>query len=216
MRNVKRTPDVLLQLLSSGPDTDTAWMRDGECGTQDPELFFPLGDGPAYAEQIAQAKRVCAGCPVLRQCREYGDTQRDGIWGRTTETERRGARAQAMREAAELRRQREEIAPRRDGRRIASSVEIGRFLVRLPGTRPTLEVARRALRDLLDALRMTDAAMVSADEVPDEFLGRVRGRAWVQAELQRLADLGELASTATSGVFTWPAAAELPAERRSA
>ncbi len=32
-------------------------------------LFFPVGEtGPAVEAQVADAKSVCAGCPVLAEC----------------------------------------------------------------------------------------------------------------------------------------------------
>lgn len=67
------------------------WMSLGACLDADPELFFPISSlGPAQ-RQIAQAKAICAACPVRTACLSYAlDTwQRAGIWGGTTEDERR-------------------------------------------------------------------------------------------------------------------------------
>jgi WhiB family redox-sensing transcriptional regulator len=46
--------------------------------------------------QIARAKEVCAQCPVHRDCLEYAlETNQDsGIWGGTSEEERRVLRRQ--------------------------------------------------------------------------------------------------------------------------
>lgn len=45
--------------------------------------------------KVAEAKAVCAHCPVLARCRNYGLTagrNEVGIWGGLTEDERRGRR----------------------------------------------------------------------------------------------------------------------------
>ena len=56
----------------------------------DPDLFFPTGTtGPAI-EQIETAKAVCRSCMVQVVCLEYAlDNDEYGIWGSTTEDERR-------------------------------------------------------------------------------------------------------------------------------
>ncbi len=44
------------------------WRHRAACLTEDPELFFPIGNsGPAIA-QIEQAKRVCSHCEVSDVC----------------------------------------------------------------------------------------------------------------------------------------------------
>ena len=64
------------------------WTQ-AKCRDVDTELFFPVGTtGPALA-QIAQAKAVCAGCPLIDPCRVLGASQGYGIYGGLTETERR-------------------------------------------------------------------------------------------------------------------------------
>ena len=70
------------------------WRARAACRGEDPELFFPVGaTGPALA-QIAQAKRVCARCPVREACLSFalGTGQDYGIWGGLTEDERRNLR----------------------------------------------------------------------------------------------------------------------------
>ncbi|WP_167382917.1 WhiB family transcriptional regulator [Streptomyces mangrovisoli] len=65
-------------------------MRNAACVGEDPELFFPVGaTGPALRE-AAEAKRVCARCPVARQCLTYAlrNGQTSGVWGGTDEAER--------------------------------------------------------------------------------------------------------------------------------
>ena len=69
----------------------------------DPELFWPISD-TVQVRQVTQAKAICAGCPVLADCRTFGMTQAEGIWGGMTATERRELRAQEERHRAELER----------------------------------------------------------------------------------------------------------------
>ncbi|AYL40084.1 MULTISPECIES: WhiB family transcriptional regulator [Streptomyces] len=67
------------------------WRGRAACRTEDPDLFFPIGtSGPALM-QTEQAKAVCRRCPVREQCLEWAlDTgQSVGVWGGTSETERR-------------------------------------------------------------------------------------------------------------------------------
>lgn len=80
------------------------WRHDSACLTEDPELFFPIGNtGPAVL-QIEEAKAVCRRCPVTETCLRWAiDTGQDaGIWGGLAEDERRGLKrrtARALREA---------------------------------------------------------------------------------------------------------------------
>jgi WhiB family redox-sensing transcriptional regulator len=56
----------------------------------DPELFFPF---PGEREKEAQAKAVCAGCPVRVACLRFAVREGvEGVWGGTTDVERRGLR----------------------------------------------------------------------------------------------------------------------------
>jgi WhiB family redox-sensing transcriptional regulator len=69
------------------------WRERAACLGEDPELFFPIGTGPRAERQIAEAKQVCARCPVLRQCRAFAlDYAYEGVWGGTEDTERRTLR----------------------------------------------------------------------------------------------------------------------------
>ncbi|MDX2592539.1 MULTISPECIES: WhiB family transcriptional regulator [Streptomyces] len=73
------------------------WRDHAACRQEDPDLFFPIGTtGPAQV-QAQQAKKVCGHCPVREQCLDWAlDTgQSIGIWGGTTETERRALRRRA-------------------------------------------------------------------------------------------------------------------------
>ena len=75
------------------------WRDHAACRDLDPELFFPVGNtGPAL-NAISQAKRVCARCPVRVPCLDWAVTsgQDAGVWGGTTEGERRVLRSRRAR-----------------------------------------------------------------------------------------------------------------------
>ncbi len=61
------------------------WRHKAICRDEDPELFFPpVGtSGPAIA-QVADAKLVCARCPVTADCLSWAleSGQDAGVWGR--------------------------------------------------------------------------------------------------------------------------------------
>lgn len=77
-------------------DADNDWRDQSACRDTDPDLFFPVGTtGPAI-EQIDNAKAVCDQCDVRQPCLEFALTsnQDSGIWGGTSEEERRKLRRQ--------------------------------------------------------------------------------------------------------------------------
>lgn len=83
--------------------TMTDWRHRAACRDEDPELFFPISDMGPGARQAAEAKAVCARCPVREQCLRYAlDNGLDhGVFGGTTELERRKlTRSRRQREAA--------------------------------------------------------------------------------------------------------------------
>jgi WhiB family transcriptional regulator, redox-sensing transcriptional regulator len=71
--------------------THDDWRHRAACRDEDPELFFPISEVGPGARQAAQAKAVCARCPVREQCLRYAldNGLDDGIFGGTTERERR-------------------------------------------------------------------------------------------------------------------------------
>jgi WhiB family redox-sensing transcriptional regulator len=90
----------------SGPDflnivAPPEWMADGLCAQVDPELFFPEAGAPNR-----EAKAVCAGCEVRSECLAYALAHRErfGVWGGTTERERRRMRRPVVRRAPGCRR----------------------------------------------------------------------------------------------------------------
>jgi WhiB family redox-sensing transcriptional regulator len=72
------------------------WRDLASCRDTDPDLFFPVGTtGPAI-EQIENAKAVCRTCEAQTLCLEYAlaTNQDSGVWGGTSEEERRQLRKQ--------------------------------------------------------------------------------------------------------------------------
>lgn len=70
------------------------WQDDAACRDTDPDLFFPVGTTGLAVDQIASAKAVCTTCPVRRECLEFAlfTNQDSGVWGGTSEDERRKLR----------------------------------------------------------------------------------------------------------------------------
>ena len=71
------------------------WQLHGACRSLEPaqaELFFhPWGErDPSRGRRDRAAKAICAGCPVMRQCRDYALATREpyGVWGGLSEHER--------------------------------------------------------------------------------------------------------------------------------
>ena len=70
------------------------WRDQSSCRDTDPNLFFPVGTtGPALA-QIEAAKAVCRMCDSQVACLEFAlaTNQESGVWGATSEEERRKLR----------------------------------------------------------------------------------------------------------------------------
>ncbi len=83
-----------LEPTSFAPDDD--WRDVAACRDTDPDLFFPVGTtGPAL-DQIAAAKAVCQQCEAQSECLEFAiiSNQDSGVWGGTSEEERRVLRRQ--------------------------------------------------------------------------------------------------------------------------
>ncbi len=62
---------------------DQAWDREAACLEEDPELFFPVSKTARAAEQLAEARAVCARCAVRAPCLEFAlrTGAEDGVWG---------------------------------------------------------------------------------------------------------------------------------------
>ena len=70
---------------------DMQWLSEARCLTEDPELFFPVGNTGPAVEQIEQAKSVCNQCSVTSLCLEYAikENKDTGVWGGLSEDERK-------------------------------------------------------------------------------------------------------------------------------
>ena len=75
---------------------DVIWRELGACRGLDPEVFFPETD-----EEADVAKNICATCDVRVACLEHALSSREkvGVWGGTTERERRRIIRQRRRSA---------------------------------------------------------------------------------------------------------------------
>lgn len=76
------------------------WQHHAACTGKTP-LFFPQrGENGGDLGAVAQAKAICASCPVLVQCRTYAvnelSSNEPGIWGGMTRDERRAARRRML------------------------------------------------------------------------------------------------------------------------
>jgi WhiB family transcriptional regulator, redox-sensing transcriptional regulator len=88
-----------------GEFDEQEWRRSAACRDVDPSVFFPVGlTGPAIP-QIADAKAICASCPVRLVCLQYAlaTHQDDGVWGGYDEGERRELRRRWRRLGSPLR-----------------------------------------------------------------------------------------------------------------
>jgi len=71
------------------------WHANAACLGEDVEVFFPH-----RGEDVSEAKRICEGCPVRTECLAFAlDTgQHFGVWGGTSERQRRRMRHRAWRQ----------------------------------------------------------------------------------------------------------------------
>jgi WhiB family transcriptional regulator, redox-sensing transcriptional regulator len=97
------------------------WRSLGACQQEDPELFFPVAQaGPALV-QLDQARAICARCQVRAECLSFAlETVQDhGVWGGTSEEERRALRRarnrrlRSARSAGQARQQADRVPVRR-------------------------------------------------------------------------------------------------------
>jgi WhiB family redox-sensing transcriptional regulator len=67
------------------------WMKQANCVGADPALFFPERGAPS-----SPANAICMACPVRVECLDFALSinERQGIWGGTSENERRVLRRQ--------------------------------------------------------------------------------------------------------------------------
>ncbi len=66
-----------------------------------PEVFFSDDDVANVPKEYSTAKRLCADCPVIMECRSYAvKWPQMGVWGGTTESSRSRLRTIRNRDAA--------------------------------------------------------------------------------------------------------------------
>ena len=93
----------LARLFAVEPEND--WRPDAACRGLDPELFFSsdeIANRQERQDREAEAKAVCARCPVRTECLAYAIDagERYGIWGGLDPVERRALVRARSREAA--------------------------------------------------------------------------------------------------------------------
>lgn len=73
---------------------DTSWMARGLCTDHGCDLWFSKDP-----DEIAEAKTICARCPVADNCLEFAFETREefGIWGGLTPRERHALRRKLQR-----------------------------------------------------------------------------------------------------------------------
>lgn len=87
------------------------WRHLAACRLEDPELFHPVGEGPAAAVQAKKAKAVCRRCPVMETCLQWAleTSQGHGVWGGLTTPERTNHHRRQIRAANGAKQQRAPI-----------------------------------------------------------------------------------------------------------
>ena len=72
------------------------WRKHAACRGIDPDVFYPISD-----EEAGEAKAICDLCAVRESCLEHAlaNREREGIWGGTTERERRRIHLQRRKSA---------------------------------------------------------------------------------------------------------------------
>jgi len=81
-------------------EADPAWRLEAKCRNMSPAVFFGLDRGDNHVDHaskhlhVAYAKAVCADCPSVAPCLEYALNLGPvaGVWGATSEQERRRLR----------------------------------------------------------------------------------------------------------------------------
>lgn len=95
---------VPAQRAPARDDLAGPWHSEAVCRRDEAGLFFAPSKEPTAARLSREqaAKRVCAGCPVLVECREHALVQPEpyGVWGGLTAAERRVVLARRRRAAA--------------------------------------------------------------------------------------------------------------------
>ena len=93
----ERQPDPNLPPVVSIELDRPAWQARAACFGADPTIFFP-----ERGEPTTLAKEMCRSCPVRDECLAHAmaHNEKFGIWGGTSERERRRMRARAAKQAS--------------------------------------------------------------------------------------------------------------------
>jgi len=78
---------------------NATWRKRAACRGIDVDVFYP--DTEVDDEAASEAKLICVDCPVREACLEHAlaHREREGVWGGTTERERRRIVRQRRRSA---------------------------------------------------------------------------------------------------------------------
>ena len=87
-------PGLITGAVANGTGAPHDWRDNAACLNHDPELFFPEGTAGPARRQTERAKRTCESCLVRMPCLRFAlrNGLGSGIWGGTTEEERRSMR----------------------------------------------------------------------------------------------------------------------------
>ena len=86
-----------MELLSEWElvDNDDSWKKDAACKGMDSSMFFPEQGANV---QFKKAAKVCAKCPVYKQCMNFAlvNNINYGVWGGLTPKERERSTAELV------------------------------------------------------------------------------------------------------------------------
>lgn len=84
-------PPIVPEEVSEVDSSSLDWQESANCINKDPDIFFP-----ERGASTKEAKAICKECDVREECLEYAfkNGERRGIWGGTSERERRQIRKQ--------------------------------------------------------------------------------------------------------------------------
>lgn len=103
-QSLQEAAPVPLQSASARGDEAGPWHSEAVCRRDEAGLFFAPSKEPTAARLSREqaAKRVCARCPVMVECREHALVLPEpyGVWGGLTAAERRVVLARRRRREA--------------------------------------------------------------------------------------------------------------------
>ncbi len=87
------SPTEYALLIKNVTRGNSKWMESAVCASVDPELFQQSRDTSPGVDHSKTAKKICLTCPVVDECLDHALTYwESGVWGGTTEVERRDIR----------------------------------------------------------------------------------------------------------------------------